>query len=912
MAASRKKLLLIDGHAVLHRAWHALPPLTTKDGLVVSGAYGFMMLLLRSIKDIAPTHVAVTFDMEGPTFRHEAYEAYKAQREEQADELYAQIPMIEEILKAMDVPVYGVKGVEADDVIGTIARTVEKKTKDVDVVIVTGDKDILQLVTDRVSVYHLRKGVSDMKMYAPADVRERFGFDPLQMIDYKALAGDPSDNIPGVKGVGEKTATALVQEFGSVEAIYAALDKNAPAFTALKPAVQKNLAASRKDAFDALKLCTILTDVDVDFSLEDTEYSVPDQSAVRAPFLKYEFAKLLTQFPGGSDAIADDEKSRVPSPAKRATVKDDPSSVAQLPLAPRPAETEASSADDIRSVLERFVKSGSFSFRSVRTGSRSAPEIAACAFTDGKTTLTVDGALVKAALPHIAATLGSPATKDCHDLKAEVEAFAANGIVIAEPAFDAMIGFYLLHSGERKSELSSMMTYFRTPGAGEDASAAAQLSAEVNAIHRVAKELREEIHANSLDTLYAEIDGPLARVLARMERAGVAVDVPYLEKLSKDLEQRIDGLTSKIHGFAGREFNINSPAQLQVVLFDELGLSSERMKKTAKSRTISTAAAELIKIRDQHGIIDAILDYREFTKLKSTYVDALPPLVDPGSERIHAEFNQTVAATGRLSSSNPNLQNIPTADTEYGKKVRDAFVAEKGFTLIAADYSQIELRLAAHMTGEKVMIEAFKNGEDIHWRTAATMFGEARAEETRRIAKVINFGILYGMGAMRLAEAAKITFAEAKDYIDTYFAKHPGIAKYMEEMRQKVHTDEYVETLFGRKRFFRNVHLMNPRELAEAERQGINMPMQGTQADMIKIAMLRIDKELVKAYGDAPDGPVRMVSQVHDELIFEVADHLVEEVLPIVVKNMEGVVKLKVPVKVDVATGKRWGSMDTR
>ncbi|KPJ85052.1 hypothetical protein AMJ57_04615, partial [Parcubacteria bacterium SG8_24] len=401
-------------------------------------------------------------------------------------------------------------------------------------------------------------------------------------------------------------------------------------------------------------------------------------------------------------------------------------------------------------------------------------------------------------------------------------------------------------------------------------------------------------------------------VLARLERHGVAVDLPYFAELSRDLGGRLRQLTARIHKLAGEEFNINSPQQLKRILFEKLDISPQGIRKTEKGRTLSTAASELEKLRDEHPIIREILAYRELMKLQSTYVDALPPLVHGKTGRIHASFNQTVTATGRLSSSNPNLQNIPTAGSDYGKKVRDGFVAPRGAVLLAADYSQIELRIAAHIAREKKMIKAFKEGEDIHWRTAVEMWGEDEADARRRIAKVINFGIIYGMGPQSLAQNAEISLAEARDYIDQYFVLHPGIAAYMEEMRGRVSAEGYVETLFGRKRFFRNVHVMNPRELAEAERQAINMPIQGTQADMIKLAMVEIDRLIGERYGHEESSPVKMILQVHDELVFEVRQDLVDEVSEEVVPLMEQVVRLSVPVKVEMAVGRRWGSMKRR
>ena len=469
------------------------------------------------------------------------------------------------------------------------------------------------------------------------------------------------------------------------------------------------------------------------------------------------------------------------------------------------------------------------------------------------------------------------------------------------------------HAGERRHSLDSLLSFHRNvspPAKNPDQPAQAQrLTVELEHFLALADDFSAELDEQNLAKIYKEMELPLAAVLSRMQRNGVQLDADYLKSFSVELGDSLQKLTKRIYKLAGEEFNINSPAQLKEVLFEKLDISTAGIKKTEKGGTLSTAASELEKIRDQHKIIQPLLDYRELAKLRSTYVDALPPLVDPVTGRIHADFNQTVTATGRLSSSNPNLQNIPTAGTEYGKKVRDSFVAENGYVLLAADYSQIELRIAAHIANEKAMIKAFRDGEDIHWRTAAEMFGEERAADSRRIAKAINFGILYGMGAQRLAASADISYNEAREYIETYFALHEGIANYISETKEKVAVDGYVETMFGRKRFFPNFHLLNQRERAEAERQAVNMPIQGTSADMIKKAMVSLDSSLCNEYGCGLESAVRLILQVHDELVFEIKTDLFDEVAPLVKNAMEGVAKLTVPIVVDMKSGTRWGSM---
>ncbi len=893
MPTKKNTFLIIDGHAVLHRAWHALPPLTTKDGTVVHGAYGFITILLNALKQFSPTCVAVTFDLKGPTFRHEEYEEYKATREKKPDELYAQVPVIERILAAMHIPIFTAKGFEADDVIGTLSKLAEEQDLHSETIIVTGDMDTLQLVDQHTKVFTMRKGMSDTVIYDIAAVKARFGFAPIQMIDYKALRGDPSDNIPGVKGIGEKTATELIATFGSVETLYASLDKNDKKAKALKPAVREKLLMHRKDAIQAKHLCTIKRDVPLEFTLSKCPYIPASRADVESVFIDLDFIKLLKRFEGG-------EKAPATASLFIATEKKETNAVKHV--------TDVASLD---AALAKIGRASSIAFRTLAEPDDAvAPKIFALGLSDGHVSFIVRGDALVSGLPLLKVFFAKNRLKICHDVKREHHRFRALGISLEMPLFDLMIASYLLNSGERRHEFSALLAYHRGVSLEEDSADVeikiTQLSLALPHLVPLAEQFYKELKTNDLVKLNEEIELPLAGVLAKMEQTGFAADAEYFETLSKDFGKRIEKITTRIYEVAGEKFNINSPAQVKVILFEKLAISTLGLKKTAKEKTLSTAAAELEKLRDAHPIITDILDYRELAKLKSTYVDALPLLVHPKTGRIHAEFNQTVAATGRLASSNPNLQNIPTAETDYGRQVRNGFVAARGCTLIAADYSQIELRLAAHIAKEKTMIDAFKKGEDIHLRTAIEMFGEEGADKHRRIAKVINFGILYGMGSHRLAESTGISLLEAKDYIDRYFLIHKGIAKYIETTKENVLHDGYVETLFGRKRFFRNMRLMNPRERAEAERQAINMPLQGSQADMIKIAMVKIDALFSEKY---PEGEARMISQVHDELLFEVKDADVPVVAKEVQELMAGVCELVVPIVVNVSTGKRWGEM---
>jgi len=909
--ATKKRFIIIDGNALIHRAWHALPPLTAKDGTVVSGAYGFTTILLKAIREIEPSHVAVTFDLAGPTFRHEEYEQYKATREKKPDELYEQIPMAEEILKAMRIPVYTAKGYEADDVIGTLVTRISKERSDIESFIVTGDKDTLQLVSKNVKVYTLRKGMTDTVLYDEAEVKEKMGLKPEQMVDYKALRGDPSDNIPGVKGVGEKTAVELLLKFGDIDSMYESIEKGDAKSKELRDSVRQKLIDGKKDAMLARGLCEIRRDVDLDFNLSDAEYRPATREQMRDIFEKYQFMRLLNQLPSAES----DEGRKAAGQMDLLGEKEEDSVKARELDGTREREYESATAvvRDGRSavkVMKRFKDVERIAFRTTTDGN-GLEYLAMC---DGKDTILLAGEAINGT-KDVLAEIFADEKKElvCHDLKREIGVLSGVGLVIAGRPFDLMIASYLLYAGERRHSLESILSFYRNVlPLGKDADDSAKLEhlrQEVSHFLPLADELTKGLEKERLIKLNFEVEIPLAFVLSRMEHTGVSVDVDYLKKLSAELEKSLSQLTKKIHTLAGEEFNINSPGQLKRILFDKLEIMTEGLKKTEKGKTLSTAAPELVKLKDEHEIIEHILAYRELTKLKSTYVDALPPLVDQLTGRIHADFNQTVTATGRLSSSNPNLQNIPTAGTEYGKKVRNAFVARRGYEMISADYSQIELRIVAHIAEERHMIKSFKDGEDIHWRTAVEMFGEDEAKAKRRVAKAINFGIIYGMGPQRLAESANIGLNEAKEYIERYFALHAGIDEYIRSMKEKANEDGYVETLFGRKRFFPNIRLMNPRERAEAERQAVNMPIQGSNADIIKMAMINLDRIIGEKWGFGPDASVRMIMQVHDELVFEAKTSLIEEVAALAKREMEGVAKLSVPIIVEVASAKRWGEI---
>lgn len=887
----KNRFIIIDGNAILHRAWHAMPPLSKKDGTVISAAYGFTSMLLKVLKDLKPTHIAVTFDLDGGTFRHEAFEEYKAHRVEQPQELYDQIPMLEEVLEGFDIPVYTKEGYEADDVIGTLSK---KAPKSAEVIIVTGDLDTLQLVDKRTKVYTSRKGLSDIVIYDEAAVMERYGLTPDQLIDYKAMRGDSSDNLPGLKGIGEKGATNLLKEYGTIEKIYKALKKNPEAF---KPRVRKALEDGEEEVPLNKELVTIVRDLDVGFSFKDVQLNEPDLEALREVFQELEFKNLFTRV----------EKQFGKKDEKKKTLK----TVEKKPKKKAPAKKERTVT-----LKDTLGTPKAVSYRISYVGEdRIEPKCLSIAFYDGKeafVTTCEEGVFPKEVADIFA---NKKVLKIGHNTKEDHIALAHFGMEMHGPEKDVMVMSYLLNPGSRAHDMDSLL--FEETGRKREKQEtlfpeenAKALAEEAEVIWDVAERLEEQMKDEKLTKVFEDIDMPLVPVLAAMERHGIRLDTGFLKKMAGTMKKKIDSVTKRIYKAAGEEFNINSPAQLQVILFEKLLLPTHGIKKTSTGQ-ISTAASELEKLRGQHPIIEDMFVHREYSKLLSTYVKALPELVHPKTGRLHTDFRQTVTATGRLSSKNPNLQNIPIR-TELGREVRKAFVADPGYVLIAADYSQIELRIAASIANDKKMIEVFKRGEDIHTSTAAEIWETDPKKvtfEQRRAAKAINFGILYGMGSTALAASTGIKRSEAKEFIAKYLRVFRGLHNYMEDAKKLVKRRGWVETMFGRRRYLPEIHSGIPFLRAEAERMAINMPVQGTQADLIKLAMAELHERIAKDYGCEPNAKVKMLLQVHDELIFEVKKPLAVEVSKWISKTMAGAVKLKVPIDVNVKMGQSWGEL---
>lgn len=875
MEYQKPRLLLLDGNALLHRAWHAIPPLTTKDGLVVNAAYGFSMILERMLKQYAPTHMVVAWDRREKTFRHEEFAAYKAQREKKEQELYDQIPIIQNILKAHGIISVDARGYEADDIIGTYATQASKK--EWETFIVTGDLDSLQLVDRHVHVVTFKKGVSETMEYDEAAVKERYGLTPKQLIDYKALRGDPSDNIPGVSGIGEKTAVTLLQEYGDLAHILKAF-----ASGSLDQKYAKKFEGQEEIALQALRLVTIVKDMDLPLTLIQTTRQDAQEEEIKDLYQSLEFYSLLRHRQEKNEkAVSKEEKEK-----------------------PRASLVRKADA----STLETFCRDRVIGFFVLpKPADLFGSASIAFAFSDGKEFM-VFSEPTEEEIKEAQRVLSLASTAIVCDLK---KIFHLFGNVISGNFFDLELGYYLLHSGDRVHDVVDILrqtlgdrvsdTPTSLASAGEEKKIGFFVSCFIPAFQKIQKEMVE----CGMTSVFEHIEMPLVPVLYVMEKRGVLVNTKALGEFSKELQEELKGLTEKITKSAGETFNINSPLQLAEVLFDHLHLPIKGIKKTQTG--YSTAAAELEKLWETHEIIPLISEYRELAKLQSTYVEALPRLVKSDG-RIHTTYQQAVTATGRLSSSDPNLQNIPIR-TDLGKKIREAFEAPRGKRILSADYSQVELRLVAVIAKDKAFISAFKEGADIHTRTAAEVWGIEELKVTssqRRAAKAINFGIIYGMGPRSLARSTGMTMGEAKHFIDRYFEIHHAVKDYLDETKIKARERGYVETLFGRRRYLPEIHSGVQQLVASAERMAINMPVQGTAADLMKKAMLAVDGWL-----QTSGWPAELILQVHDELVFEVEKDAVSVVASGVKKMMEGVADFDVPLCVEVEAGKNWGEMES-
>jgi len=897
-------LLLFDGHALVHRAFHALPPLSvSKTGEPTGAVYGFVRMLFKVVQDFKPTHWAIAFDRPAPTFRHLEFEEYKAQRPEAPDDLRRQFGRVRQIVQALNLPIFELDGYEADDLLGTIS--LQAAARGFDVILVSGDNDLLQLVTPDIKVLLPRRTFSETTLYDTEAVRDRFGVAPEQMPDFKGLKGDPSDNVPGVSGVGEKTAAGLVQRFGSVEGIYDHIGEVTP------EKLRATLVAQEAVARQGKKLATIVTDAPVDFDPAPCRIAGFDRAALVQLLRELEFFSLADKLPevgGPGSSVA--ATSPTPSPAQEYVVID---SLSALQKAAASLSREAGFA--IRVVAEK-AKSGT------------AAIVAIALWSPGGTTCYIplrhdmwetgeqlDLARTLEVLGPLLAD-GSIA-KLAHNGKEVIRHLAEHGVTLNNMAFDTMIAAYLLghKSLELKDLAPAMLGMEITPAVERPAVGQQSLDEgllplavrcacdEVSAIGALRPVLQRELEANGLLALFNEVEMPLVPVLARMERNGVKLDVGLLRQMSQSLGKQLVELEQQVYSYAGHSFNINSPHQLGAVLFGELGLPGGRRTKTG----YSTDASVLEGLKD-YPIVRLVLEYRQLAKLRSTYIDALPSLINPITGRVHTTFNQTVTATGRLSSSEPNLQNIPIRG-ELGKQVRRAFVAEPPCLLLGADYSQIELRILAHLSQDAGLMAAFHKDEDIHAATASTVFGVDMAHVTpdmRRTAKVVNFGIVYGMSDYGLEQATELSREEASRFIASYFDRYPGVKAYLERTKQQARERGYVQTLLGRRRYIPEISASNRQVREAAERMAINMPVQGTAADIIKIAMVDLQRQI-----DERSLGSKIILQVHDDLLLEVPPDELGQMEALTRETMCQAVQLSVPLKVETKVGRNWGEMDS-
>ena len=876
------KLMVIDGNSLINRAFYGIRMLTTKDGQPTNAVYGFVNILLKLLDEEKPDALCVTFDRKAPTFRHLAYEGYKAQRKGMPDELAAQLPVLKDVLAAMNIPRYELDGWEADDLIGTIAA--RDTAAGWETVIVTGDKDSLQLVTDstRVKLVSTRMGQTTTKEMTPETFQETYGFAPIHIVDLKALMGDTSDNIPGVKGIGEKTAMDLIQRYQSVEAIYADVEG-----VEAKPAVKKKLAEGEEQARMSYDLATIRCDAPIDFSPEDARRREPDGPALYELFLTLEFNKLIDKMglSGGPAA------GRADKPAAGA--------VRQERVTDRVRMAE---------LVEQWRREPWVAVLALPS-----LDVVAVAWDGGARAALCAADRLEGYNELLRALFSGEIQKVSHNVKDLMHLLLDEGLSTDGFCFDTALAAYLLSPTDGSYELEKLgITYFNqefpkakeylAPDAfgplADPAGPAEAMCAHAALAAALYRALAPKLEELDMHELYYGLELPLCPVLAEMERAGMLVDRRALADFGILLDGRIQADEALIYELAGEEFNINSTQQFGRILFDKLGLPPVKKTKTG----YSTNADVLEKLRGQHPIIETILDYRQLAKLKSTYVDGLTKVI-AADGRIHTSFQNTVTATGRLSSTEPNLQNIPVR-TELGAELRKMFVAPAGRVLVDADYSQIELRLLAHIAGDEHMIAAFRTGEDIHTVTASQVFGvppEQVTHEMRRRAKAVNFGIVYGISDFSLSQDIGVTRAEAKAYMEKYFEKYSGVHAYMTQVVERAKADGYVSTLMGRRRWLPELKSSNFNLRSFGERVALNMPIQGTAADLIKKAMLRVDGRLRREGLEA-----RLVLQVHDELIVECPEGEAEQVQRLLAEEMEHVAELAVPLTAEAHAGKSW------
>jgi len=887
-----KKVYLIDGSSYIYRAYHAITPLSNSKGLPTHAIYGVTNMLLKVLKEKQPEYIAVVWDAKGPTFRHKTSPDYKANRPPMPDDLAQQIPYIKKIVDALGLPSLEKEGFEADDLIASLCKRLLTEVKytheDIEIIIVSGDKDLRQLLSSRVIMWDSMRD----KTFTAEEILKQYNLPPLRLKEVMALTGDKIDNIPGVPGIGEKTAIKLLQQFGSLDELLNRLEEVRP------ERIKKNLLAFKEQIPLNLKLVSLADDVPLDISLSDLRLRKQKRQVLKNLFEELEFRRLLDEFllleqlPEGNYQAVLDTKALTALIQRLGQAKEVAIAIKTTPLEPMHTEIVGLSFC-LAPGKAWYIPVGHFYL----------------------------GVPKQLSLKEVLASL-KPIFEDegiakiGHDLKRLMLILRRQGIELKGLSFDTMLAAYCLNPNHAGVNLDTLtQTYLKLSRRYKEEKkidptqisidrATRLAGEEVDLIFRLYQTLNEELKARRQMLLFTDIEMPLVPVLAEMEWWGVKIDRVYLEKLAKQFASRLREIERHIFALAGEEFNINSPQQLRHILFDKLGLPA--VKKTKGKGGYSTDAEVLNKLALLHPLPEGILRYRMLMKLKSTYIDALPLLIHPQTGRIHTSYNQAVTVTGRLSSSNPNLQNIPTRGEE-GKAIRRAFIPEDGWYYLAADYSQIELRLLAHFSQDKRLLEAFLHGDDIHTRTASEIFGvspDAITPDMRRQAKVINFGIIYGMSPYGLSKELGLGITTAQKYIEAYFNRYPGVKKYIETALNQAREQGYVETLFKRRRFLPEINSKNPTMRKAAERIAINTPIQGTAAEIIKKAMIALG-EAIKTQGLKS----KMIMQVHDELIFEVPPEEVNLMQQLVKEKMEGVVSLSVPLTVKVKVGKNWAEV---
>jgi DNA polymerase-1 len=978
----KARYMLVDGNALIHRGYHAIPVLNTKKGEQVNAVYGFTTILLRAIKDIKPTHIVCTFDLKGPTFRHDKFKDYKATRVKGDQELYDQIPRVKEVVKALNMQIFELAGFEADDLLGTLSKKIcEQNKHDCEVMILTGDMDTLQLVNDCVRVYTMRKGISDVVIYDPKAVRARYGFNPDQVVEYKALRGDPSDNIPGVKGIGEKGAGELVKEFKTIDNLYKTIHReikelgieitnpklqipNKYQISKIKNRILNLLVNQEEQVRMSYELSQI--DCNVPVKIEIEKYSLDGvhlQNTVKL-FQELEFRSLINKLPSNTTPSANastpplqegsSQELRVKNNEEGQEVVDD--------LHNSNLITQASSIgiqnyqfvnteEKLEKVIKLLAKAKEVILDTETTGldvindklvgvglameSGQAFYIPASLFLASIELKEIleSGSILSKAMDNEALKNNSSKIKIIgHNIKFDIQILQANSYKL-QASFDTMIASYLLNAGTRQHGLDALafneLGYQMQPitdliGVGKSQITMDQVPSEkvswyccedVDMTLRLKEIFVPRLKEERLEKVFNEIEMPMVDVLSRMELNGIILNTKFIKNLSAEAEIEINELESQIYKLSGQEFNINSPKQMKEVLFDKMGLVPVMNKKTKTG--LSTAAGELEKMLGQHPVIAKIMQYREVSKLQSTYLLALPEMVNKKTGRIHTNYQQTIAATGRLSSTDPNLQNIPVKGEGMGSKIRQAFVAEKGCKLLSIDYSQIELRVVAHLAGDKKMLEVFQKGDDIHSKTAMEIFGVTEdniTKDMRRDAKTINFGILYGLSSFGLSSRiGEVSAGEAKQFIAKYFAAYPKVEQYIEQVKLQVREAGFVQNELGRRRKFPEIKSSQFFIRAAAERAAVNFPIQSLAADVIKVAMINIDRVISESFNHLinklDNQEIKMLLQVHDELVFEVKEDKVEYWAKKLIPLMENAIKLSVPVKVEAKVGDNWGEM---